>query len=106
MAALVAYKLNVSMQPLWLKYRGVDHVPHYPAPQLLQTFCPSPESKNVLLVDDVVVSGKTIQTAKQFLPDRNVMTLVLMGTADIVLFPEIKSCVQWPWNPVNPHTQT
>ena len=98
-AAMVAYKLKVPMMVLWLNYRGANHVPRYPAPQLRQAFSLPPETKSVLLVDDVVVSGKTLKVAKNILVHTEVTTLALKGNADIVLFPDIKTCVQWPWNP-------
>ena len=52
----------------------------------------------VLLVDDVIVSGKTIQVAMEYLKDYAVTTFSLKGKGDIVAFPEIPGCVHWPWN--------
>jgi len=101
LAALAAYKLDVSMTVLWLNYRDVNNTPVYSAPQLYQDFSLPPKTNHVLLVDDVVVSGKTMNAAKNILTHTKVTTLALKGSADIVLFPEIQSCVQWPWNPTN-----
>lgn len=55
------------------------------------------DRKRILLVDDVSVSGKTLQTAKELLSGHIVTTFTLKGKADLVLFPEIGDCVKWPW---------
>ena len=98
-AAMTAYELQVPMMPLWLNYRDKNNKPQHSLPQLYQPFNAPSETKHILLVDDVVVSGKTLNAAIKLLPaDISVTTLALKGCADIVLFPEIESCVQWPWN--------
>ena len=77
-----------------------DNSPRYERPQLLGEFTlPSPD-RHLLLVDDVSVSGKTMALAKEVLADYQIVTLVMKGKADYVLFPEIAACVQWPWQPV------
>jgi hypoxanthine phosphoribosyltransferase len=53
--------------------------------------------QRVLLVDEVSVTGKTMEFAKTFLTEHEVITFALKGKADYVLFPEIASCVNWPW---------
>ncbi len=101
-ASMVAYKLQVPMKIVWISYRAPDHEPLYPSPRLCETISLPLEIENILLVDDVAVSGKTLETAKEILGLFKVTTLVLKGTADIVLFPDIKTCVHWPWNPPKP----
>ena len=51
----------------------------------------------ILLVDDVSVSGQTLQAARELLMDYEVTTFVLKSKADLVAFPEIGECVVWPW---------
>ena len=98
-AAMTAYELRVPMMPLWLNYRDKNNQPQHSLPQLYQPFNVPSEAKHILLVDDVVVSGKTLNAAMNLLPPKiRVTTLALKGCADIVLFPEIESCVKWPWN--------
>ena len=96
-ASLVAYKLERPLTLLHINYRAGDNVPQHDAPLLLSPSNVSSSPKRILLVDDVSVSGQTLDLAQQLLSDHHVVTLVLKGTADYVLFPKIKSCVQWPW---------
>lgn len=99
-AAMAAHELRVPMVPLWLNYRDKNNKPRHSLPQLYQPFNVPSEANHILLVDDVVVSGKTLNAAMKLLPPNvTITTLTLKGYADIVLFPEIESCVQWPWNP-------
>jgi len=49
-------------------------------------------------VDDVSVTGKTLEKAKEVLGENKILTLVLKGRADLVLFPELEHCVKWPWS--------
>lgn len=98
-AAMTAHELRVPMVPLWLNYRDKNNKPRHSLPQLCQPFNVPSQANHILLVDDVVVSGKTLNAAMKLLPPNvGVTTLTLKGCADIVLFPEIESCVQWPWN--------
>lgn len=97
--ALVAYELGVPLHRLDINYRAPDNTPQRPAPQLLASpDLPAPGSR-VLLVDDVAVTGQTLALAGGLLSECDVTTLTLKGrAADIVLFPEVASCVAWPWN--------
>ncbi len=95
-ASLLAYKLGVSLPLLRLHFRAADNTPPRPPPDRLAPFRP-PTTGRVLLVDDVSVTGRTLETAEALLPGLRVTTLVMKGQADYVLFPEIKSCVLWPW---------
>jgi len=96
-ASLAAYKLERPLTLLHINYRAEDNVPQRDAPLLLKPSAVPPPAKRILLVDDVSVTGQTFELARQLLSDHHVITLAFKGTADYVLFPEIKSCVQWPW---------
>lgn len=61
---------------------------------------PLEKGSKILLVDDVSVTGKTLEKVKKELYGYEVTTLVFKGKADHVLFPEIRTCVEWPWNAV------
>lgn len=95
-ASLLAYKLGVPLTLMQLNLRAEDNTLQRPHPELLAPFGP-PAAGRVLLVDDVSVTGRTLEVAKALLPGLRVTTLVMKGRADFVLFPEVKSCVLWPW---------
>jgi uncharacterized protein len=96
-ASLVAFHLNAELQVMVLNYRDEQNTPRYDQPRVLQKPSTNLEGKRILLVDDVSVSGKTMNAALEQLKGLQVKTLALKGKADYVLFPEIKDCVKWPW---------
>lgn len=98
-ATMVAYHLNAELEVMTLNYRDEQNKPRYESPKVLQKPEWNLEGKRILLVDDVSVSGKTMNAALELLPGLNVKTLAMKGKADFVLFPEIKDCVKWPWKP-------
>ena len=97
-AALVAYAIDRPLIMLGINYRAPDNSPRFDAPKVLVSAEIPPSTKHILLVDDVSVTGKTLAVAKAQLPNVQITTLVLKGSADIVLFPEIAACVKWPWH--------
>jgi hypoxanthine phosphoribosyltransferase len=96
-ATFVAFHLNAELIVMTLNYRDEKNTPKFDEPKVL--FQPEwdLQGKKILLVDDVSVSGKTMETARALLKDFDVKTLAMKGKADYVLFPEIKDCVKWPW---------
>ena len=101
-ASLVAHQLGCEMQLVHVNYRDETNTPRYPDPVLF-ALPPLPEGRlRILLVDDVSVSGKTMAAVLPRLAGHEVITLVMKGKADYVLFPEVKTCVQWPWKVEGP----
>ncbi len=97
-AALVAFHLRTELHTITLNYRDENNTPRYEAPIVLQSLFPDTiAGKRVLLVDDVSVTGKTLEAARKLLQGATVTTLTLKGKADIVLFPDVQDCVMWPW---------
>ena len=96
-ASIVAFHLKAELQVMTLNYRDEKNNPRYEAPVVIQKSLGDLDGKHILLVDDVSVSGKTMNAALQQLEGLNVKTLAMKGKADFVLFPEIKDCVKWPW---------
>jgi uncharacterized protein len=99
-ASLVAFHLHAELKIIVLNYRDERNEPIGDNPEIIHL----PDDfdltdKRILLVDDVSVSGKTMQKGLELLAPYNVKTLTFKGKADYVLFPEIKECVQWPWKP-------
>jgi hypoxanthine phosphoribosyltransferase len=96
-ATFVAFYLNADLEVMTLNYRDENNNPRYDEPKVLYQPLWNLKGKRILLVDDVSVSGKTINAALEVLKGYNVKTLAMKGKADFVLFPEIKDCVKWPW---------
>jgi uncharacterized protein len=96
-AGIVAFHLDAELQIMVLNYRDEKNTPRYNEPLVLQKPAGNLEGKKILLVDDVSVSGKTMQAALDQLKGLDVKTLAMKGKADYVLFPDVKDCVQWPW---------
>ncbi len=98
-ATMVAYHLGAELQVITLNYRDEKNNPRYENPKILSSPDLQLGNKRILLVDDVSVSGKTMNAALKLLKDYDVKTCAMKGNADFVLFPEIKDCVKWPWKP-------
>ena len=96
-AALLAHQLGLPMSLRYINYRAADNTPQRPEPQLLQEVPSLPDEAVILLVDDVSVSGQTMALARNMLKHHKVVTFALKGKADLVLFPDIQDCVNWPW---------
>jgi len=96
-ACLVAYRLHCDVRLIQIAYRSEENVPIFSEPQLIRTNAGIGKKKNLLIVDDVAQSGKTLQVARRLFSHCHVHTMVFKGNADFVLFPGISSCVQWPW---------
>ena len=75
-----------------LNYRDEDNKPRYDEPKVLDKPEWQLEGKRILLVDDVSVSGKTMNAALKLLPGLDVRTCAMKGKADYVLFPEVQYC--------------
>lgn len=96
-ANLVAYKLGCDLRMIKVRYRDEQNTPEYPAPLVSALPDIPPGTKRILIVDDVSVSGKTMAALKEMLNGYETHTFVFKGKADYVLFPEIDTCVNWPW---------
>ncbi|MDX8341500.1 phosphoribosyltransferase [Draconibacterium sp. IB214405] len=98
-ATMLAYHLDTELLVMTLNYRDEKNNPRYNEPKVLEKANWKLEGKRILLVDDVSVSGKTMEAALKQLEGLNVKTCAMKGKAEFVLFPEIKDCVKWPWKP-------
>ena len=96
-ASLVAHQLGKPMHLLHINFRTADNATRYESPRVLAALPALRAGQHILLVDDVAVSGATLERARQELASQQITTLVMKGSANFVLFPEITSCVQWPW---------
>jgi hypoxanthine phosphoribosyltransferase len=97
-ASLVAFHLDLPLALISINFRDPANQPQRAAPELLAPFSVPATGQRILLVDDVSVTGRTLEVARAQLTGYSVTTLVFKGKADFVLLPEISSCVIWPWN--------
>ncbi|WP_194774662.1 aldo/keto reductase [Pararhodonellum marinum] len=97
-AKMVAEKMGRKLYIIDVNYRDDENIPQRELPEVLVSLeIPIEKGSKILLVDDVSVTGKTLETVKERLEDYKVTTFVFKGKADHVLFPEINTCVEWPW---------
>ncbi len=96
-AAMLAEHLHKPLSFLHINFRDEANKPRYEQPVRLAAVPELLPNQRILLVDDVAVTGSTLQIAKALLSEHQVTTLVFKGRADYVLFPEIDACVNWPW---------
>jgi hypoxanthine phosphoribosyltransferase len=96
-ASLIAHQIGQPLSLMHINYRAPDNTPRHTMPVLVSWQPLALGGQRILLVDEVSVSGKTMDFAQSFLGDQHVYTFVLKGKADYVLFPEIDACVNWPW---------
>jgi hypoxanthine phosphoribosyltransferase len=96
-AKKIADLLNLPVRYIHINFRLPDNTPKYENPQLIKMDTIPSHYARLLLVDDVSVSGKTLKCAVENLQNFTVYTFVLKGKANYVLFPEINTCVDWPW---------
>ncbi len=116
-ATMVAFWLEKPLHIVYLNYRDEKNRPRHAEPKLLKPFKVNfttlneglkplaksePTAKptvtaHLLLVDDVSVTGATLETAKTLLPDVQLTTLVIKGKADVVLYPDVRTCILLPW---------
>lgn len=95
-ASFIQQKLDIPMKIININFRDDNHNPKYENPKLLEENGFKIKKKNILLVDDVSRTGKTIQKAKEYLKDNNIKTCIINGQGDYNLF-NSKTCLKMPW---------
>ena len=96
-ASLIAFHLHKEIEIVQFNFRDEHNKQRYDTPQLLKEITNDLSGKRILLVDDVAVSGKTMEAAKELFAQNTVLTCVMKGKADVCIFPDISDCVRWPW---------
>lgn len=97
--ALIALHLAKPLRLLRLSFRDDANAPKGPLPEPLGSV-PDVRGQRVVLVDDVAVTGATLRRARELLGAAHVVTVAFKGrpdAADVVLFPDVPTCVRWPW---------
>ena len=95
-AAMINQRLQVPVEFLKINYRDSKQKPIYTTPQLLNEINFDVKNKKVLLVEDRVKTGATVNYAKELLKDAAlVKTFAVNGSADYALYNE--ACFSFPW---------
>jgi xanthine phosphoribosyltransferase len=97
-AALLNQRLDVEIQLLKLHLRDASQKPLYDRPKLLEDIRFDVKDKTILLVEDRVKTGATLNYAKQLLTEagaKTVKTFAVNGKADYCLYDE--TCFMFPW---------
>lgn len=95
-AAIINQRLQKEIRLLRINLRDEYQHPKYEQPKLLAPIDFEFKDKRVLLVDDRIKTGSTIQLAKELMKDAKfVQTFAVNGNADYALYNE--SCFKFPW---------
>lgn len=96
-AALLNQRLQLPLELLKFSYRDARQKPMYDAPRLVAEKNFKVKGKTVLLVEDRVKTGATLQLAKELLQGEAalVKTFAVNGKADYALWDE--ACFSFPW---------
>ena len=95
-AAILNQKLNVELNLLKINLRDTYQRPKFDSPQLLEPISFDFKNKSILLVEDRIKTGATVNLALSLLEDAAfVKTFAVNGNADYELYNE--SCFRFPW---------
>jgi len=95
-AAMINQRLGCEFQLLKLNLRDAMQNKLYDKPKLLEEIDFDFKGKRILLVDDRVKTGTTLEFAKELLSEAKVVkTLAVNGIADYCLYNE--TCFRFPW---------
>jgi uncharacterized protein len=97
-AALLNQRLGLEIQMLKLNLRDKFQQPLYEKPLLLEEIRFEVRNKTILLVEDRVKTGATLNYAKELLQAagaKTVRTFAVNGKADYCLYDEL--CFRFPW---------
>jgi len=95
-AAIINQRLNTEIQLLKINLRDPDQKPKYDSPKLVAPVGFDYKDKVILLVEDRVKTGATVQFAVDLLQGaRQIKTFAVNGKADYSLYDE--ACFRFPW---------
>lgn len=95
-AAIINQKLNIEIELLKINLRDPNQKPKYDSPKLVSPIDFAIKDKTILLVEDRIKTGATVQFAIDLLHGaKQVKTFAVNGKADYSLYDE--SCFKFPW---------
>ncbi|NLI72385.1 MAG: phosphoribosyltransferase [Bacteroidales bacterium] len=95
-AGILNQKLGIEFQVLKINLRDANQKPIYNTPQLLSPVEFDFNNKTILLVEDRIKTGATVNFALELLKEAKlVKTFAVNGNADYSLYNE--NCFKFPW---------
>lgn len=96
-AAILNQRLNIEYKLLKINLRDANQKPIFDAPKLISPIDFEFKDKTILLVEDRIKTGATVNYAVSLLKDKAklVKTFAVNGNADYALYDE--SCFKFPW---------
>jgi len=95
-AAILNQRFDIRIELLKINLRDSEQKMKYEYPKLLEPIDFKFKNKNILLVDDRVKTGQTLQFAADLLQGaKMVKTFAVNGKADYCLYDE--DCFRFPW---------
>lgn len=97
-AAMLNQKLDIEIQLLKLHLRDASQKQIYETPRLIENMRFEPAGRAILLVEDRVKTGTTLNYARRILEEAGasrVKTFAVNGKADYCLYDE--DCFRFPW---------
>lgn len=95
-AAIINQRLNTEIKLLKINLRDPNQLPKYDSPKLVSPIDFEFKDKTILLVEDRIKTGATIQFAIDLLQGaKQIKTFAVNGKADYSLYDE--PCFRFPW---------
>ena len=95
-AGIINQRLQIEVKLLKINLRDEFQRPKYDKPQLIAPIDFDFKGKRILLVDDRIKTGSTIELAKELMSEAQfIKTFAVNGSADYALFNE--TCFKFPW---------
>ena len=95
-AGIINQRLQIEVKLLKINLRDEFQRPKYDKPQLIAPIDFDFKGKRILLVDDRIKTGSTIELAKELMSEAQfIKTFAVNGNADYALFNE--TCFKFPW---------
>lgn len=95
-AAILSQRLNLEVHLLKINLRAPNQTPIYDRPKLLAPIGFDYHGKSILLVEDRVKTGATMNYAVELLSGaEKIRTFAVNGKADYALYDE--ACFKFPW---------
>lgn len=95
-AAILNQRLNTEIQLLKINLRDPQQKPKYDSPKLISPIDFDFKDKSILLVEDRIKTGATVQFALNLLHGaKQIKTFAVNGNADYALYNE--DCFKFPW---------